>query len=339
MQPTKVKLGLGAMALTITAALGVAVGALFVTDATPPQLATAPEITAAPITQQQFSDQRTVEVTLTSGTKTSLTTPRAGRVTRVDCQPGAVLNSGTSSLAIDSAPIVSLATTVPLWRDLYPGDRGEDVTALHAELNRLGHLVTGDSVTSATVQAITAILRAAGETGPISGVPLERIMWLPAAQTTVESCGVALGSQVAAHAPIATLPGGLAAARIALLPTDAAPGPRVLLVDGQSIAVSADGVVTDLAALAQTSSYQQASHGQLGALSASYVLAEPVDALVVPPAALYQFDGTAACLASEPAPVAVQVVGSELGRSFVVAEGETTPETALLTPNEDASCR
>jgi hypothetical protein len=74
-------------------------------------------------------------------------------------------------------------------------------------------------------------------------------------------------------------------------------------------------------------------------LSAAFVLAAPITVSVVPPAALYALDGEHGCVTSGDEPLAVRIVGSELGQSFVVFDAADPPRTVDLSPRRGASCR
>src|SRR5690606_16748578 len=98
------------------------------------------------VSREAFDDRRQVAFTAEQSTGVALTTRDEGLVTRTTCAPGAVVASGSSPLTLDDRPVVALATSEPLWRDLGPGAKGSDVKALQTELARLGHAVKPDGV-------------------------------------------------------------------------------------------------------------------------------------------------------------------------------------------------
>src|SRR5690606_19130165 len=112
---------------------------------------------------------------------------------------------------VDGVPLVGLATSVPLWRDLSLGDEGEDVTALHTELARLGYEVdTEGPLRRAALRALRDLYEQAGEKpGALDRVTIDRIVWLPAPSTSVNECLATVGSTVAAGDPVASVPGAL----------------------------------------------------------------------------------------------------------------------------------
>jgi len=339
------KIALGVLASVVAVSAGIGAGAVVFTDATPTSLQSTATVTSAPVTERPFEDKRTVEVTLTLGTDTALTAPTSGRVTSLSCQAGGDFTSGATNLSIDGRRVLNLATSVPLWRDLVSGDEGEDVTALQEELVRLGYdVAVRGTVGPRTLAAVSDLFRKAGDTAFTTGdVPASRILWLPDAEVSVASCTAATGATIEEGGDVAALPGGLAAAAISRLPEGLAPGDRVLTVDGTAVPVDADGRVTSteaLATLEATTSYQQAVQTDATTLSGSYALAEPVTVSVVPPGALYDIDGGAACIASDGAAQPVQVVGSELGQSFITVEADAAPPGEVdLDPDGRRSCR
>lgn len=338
------KIALAALALTVAGALGLGAGALVFTDASPEALREAETVSAAPVTQRSFDDKRTVEVSLALDADTALTSPASGRVTAFSCQPGGVFTSGQANLSVDGERIVNLATSVPLWRDLAASAQGDDVVAVQQELARLGYEVPVDGIAGpATLSAVADLFHLSGDTAFQTGtIPSDRVLWIPAPETTVAGCSVSTGATVAAGETIGSLAGGLAGAGITRLPEGAVSGERVLNVDGQSIPLDADGRVSSaeaLETLAASSSYAQALRGSMTSLNGSYVLAEPVTVSVVPPGALYGIDGQAACVASNGTPLAVQVIGSELGQSFVTFDAAEAPPEVALSPDASLACR
>lgn len=340
--------GLIAIALlgvAVVGSAGVGVGALVFAPATPESLATAAPISEAPVTSREFADPRTVEVGLTLRADTLLASPASGRVTALTCQSGAVLESGRTDLAVDGRGIVNLATTVPLWRDLVRGDRGDDVKALQSELARLGHPVSADGVVrGSTITAFRALL-AGPDAKPdptITTVELARILWLPAAAVEVSECAIATGADVAAGDKVASVPNGLADAAITHLPTGLAAGDRVLTIDGVSAPVEADGRVVApeaLTAIAGSQMFAATIKAGTSSLTASLALAAPVEVSVVPPGALYNLDGDLGCVSSGGSARAVKVLGSELGQTFVTFDDGAALASVDLTPSGAKPCR
>src|ERR1700704_2380964 len=132
--------GLGALAIASAAALG-AIAVSLVPLQLPRSLQNAPTPQDIPISAHAFNDERPVEITVSRSISSPVTSPASGLVTSYDCTVGAEVASGSSFFAVDGAPVLALATDVPLWRDLAIGDTGPDVRSLQVELNRLGYSV------------------------------------------------------------------------------------------------------------------------------------------------------------------------------------------------------
>src|SRR5689334_21085386 len=110
----------------------------------------------------------------------TMVSPAEGRVTATACEPNVPVLSGASTVTVDGSVILNLATSTPLWRDLSLGDRGVDVDALNAELNRLGYdLSRSRSVTRATRRALSDLFDRAGDSKEVTTVLQSRILWIP----------------------------------------------------------------------------------------------------------------------------------------------------------------
>lgn len=338
------KASLTTLTLLAAAAVGVGAGALVFADATPAALRPAASATAAPVTQRSFDDRHTVEVALTLGADTTLTTPASGRVTALSCQSGAIFRSGQTNLSVDGQRIVNLATSVPMWRDVTRGDKGEDVAALQRELARLGYSVTADgTVGRATLAAVADLFHTAGDArAPLETVAASRLLWLPAAETTIGGCATATGATVTEGEKVASLPGGLAGAAITRVPETAVDGERTLTIDGMGVPVDADGRVTTadaLAAIAASDSYARAMSSDATTVTGVSTLTTPVTVWAVPAGALYGIDAPAACVATGGSTHAVRIVASELGQSFVTFDRGDAPKAVDLAPSGARSCR
>jgi len=318
-----------------------AAGALVMTGATPQTLALAPSSLEVPVEARPFADERAITLTVEVAPDVPLTVTGGGRITAIDCAPGTVWVSGEVALRVDGSPIVSLATGTPLWRDLAVGDRGDDVAALETELERLGADVRNDGiVTRSTVAAVDRLL---GTPSAGSGnVSASRILWLPAVSTEIASCPAFAGSPLAPGEAVA-FASGTPAVELGAVPADLVEGPRVVRVEGAEIATLADGHLGAEAgaAVLQTSAYRGAlAEGATRfELQAVLALAESASVASVPPAAIYDLEGRAGCVLATAGPVAVTVLGSQLGRTYVQF-AEEPPSSVVSSPRSDASpCR
>lgn len=330
-----------ALACVSVFAAGAGATALWLTPEAPPSLAPPTRAADAPVAVQEFSDTRSVTVTITVDRGAELEAGLSGRVTSTSCEPGGSLASGAALAGVDGRPLVALSTAVPLWRDLHDGDRGDDVEALQAELSRLGLPTPVDGRAGrGTLARVAELFARAGDDSVADAVPADRIVWLPSAVVTFGSCDAPVGSTVAAGETVATTTGTAVSASIDRMPPDLTPGERHLTVDSVTVPVEEDGTISDPAAvhdLEATPSYQRRAHeqdrgaadasggadAQSGGLPAELSLRSPISIGVVPPSAVYALSGRTGCVASGNTPYRVEVVGSQLGRTFVRFAGES----------------
>lgn len=337
------------LALLTASAAGLAVGTWLTAPGTPDALAAGEPITEVPVTAREFADPRSLALRVSPGEAREVTVRAGGVLTRATCTPGGSLDSGTSTSALDGSGLLNLHTWEPLWRTLATGDRGTDVAALNEALRALGHdAPDGDRVTAGTLGAYRDAAVAAGLPAPARGQPVDhtRIVWLPEPSVVVSRCAATTGADVAAGDVLAELPVAVTGAALVNLPPDAVPGERVLTVDDQQVPVDAEGRVADAAALqavAASRSYTEAAAAaESGAdvtLTVPWSLVTPLEVGVVPPASVQDAGSGAACVRDATGtPVAVHVVGSELGQTYVTAaDGAELPTVVRTDPA--AGCR
>lgn len=353
--------------IAVIALVGVAVFAagacaswLWLVPETPGSLAAPTTAAAAPVTYRDYDDARSVSVDVVAGAKTPLVSGASGRVTASACSAGSVIGSGTRFLSVDGAPLVTLATATPLWRDLSDGDTGDDVQALQAELVRLGSPIAMDGrMGRDTLGAVADLLKRAGDFGktedssPPTTVAAGRFVWLPAPSARIRTCDAAVGTTVTAGGIIATTEGGVDRAAVAHLPSGLSPGERDLTVDDVTVPVDAGGAITAseaLAALATTPSFARGSagsdsggtgsDGETGAstITGRLTLRTPVKVGVVSPSAVYAITGSTGCVASEGVAHRVTIVGSQLGQTYVRFEKGDRPRSVDLSAIGRPSC-
>jgi len=329
--------------IAISVGSGVGIGALFFVDPTPEVLREDFSEKTVPVTERTFADPHTVEVTFSLSVDTALIVPTTGRVSAFSCQPGGLFISGGTNISVEGDRLLNLATTVPLWRDLRVGDKGEDVLALHEELARLGYPAEPtDKVNRQTLLSVIELFREAGESSfTTSTVPMSRFIWLPDSEVTTRNCNISLGSLVTAGQEIVSLPGSLLAAQLVRLPERAVSGERTLMIDGVSVPVDSEGKVADaegLVTISRSAAYAQALRAELSSINGIYVLTEPPTISVIPPGSLYKIEGETACVTSGAETFAVKLLASELGQSFVTFLGGTVPELVDLPPKGSQTC-
>ena len=325
----------------VTLAGAGAVGGYLVRPAdVPDRLRAAPEATTAPVGQEELTDERTVKVSLVTSAAVPLVSGVTGRVTQTWCRAGAPLRSGQVVARVNDTPLIALATSMPLYRDLASGDRGPDVLALQHELTRLGYRVRADGkFGAATRSAMKRLQKASGIGKPAGTVKYGAILWLPAAAVTPDSCKFNRGASVSAGATVATAPARLSSVVVKSLPTTLVPGPRVIRLMGVTGPLNGDGTGTEagfLAKVARTRDYQVLQSSDKNELSATIALKDGLQTLKVPPGGLFDVDGDSGCLQSESRTYRVRIVGSRLGAALVVpAPG--TPDPAPTAVNLGSS--
>lgn len=333
-----------AMIAVAAVAAGSIVTAILLVPAAPPTLQEGSEPSTVDVVEQDFSDSRAIELTVTTASEISLNSPTSGRVTSFSCVTGSTVTSGQSFISINGEPVLTLATSVPLWRDIAVGDSGADVNALQQELARLGIPVAVDGMFGvATLAAYHELLSAAGTSNIDDIASLQRILWIPSPSVSIENCTSTIGATLDQGDPLATLPRTLDSARISILPAALLPGDRVIDIGGFAVPANPDGQVTDatgLAIIEGTPDYALATAKDMASpISATLSLKEPARVVALPPSAIYGVDGVEGCVLARGVGIAVRVAGSQLGRTFVVFEGANKPTAVALQPKEEPSCR
>lgn len=331
----------GAMALLVAcvSAASISLGLALAPSAPPTTIREPTEVTNVPVTLQDFSDPRQVELAISFDDSLNLLAPASGVVTDFRCRPGSPLLSGSSPLGIDGAPILALFTSVPFWRDFEPGMKGADVRALQEELRRLGLTAANNGVyDSATRQAVRKLLASVRIDKQSSSLPLASLMWLPKPITPIRSCELQVGAQVRSGAPVATVAPNVGSVHLKAVPADLAPGPRQLRVGSVTLPLDAVGRVTDrqsIDALSRAPEFQifTESDGKVP-IRATFLLAKPMKVSSLPPSAIVGgLSGQSCVIAGDGSIRKVRVISSVLGRSLVSWEdGLGAPERARLDP-------
>lgn len=235
---------------------------------------------------------------------------------------GVPFESGQALIRANDQPVVGLATSIPLFRDLAKGTKGRDVTALQTELGRLGLGAhpTGTYDTR-TVNAVKALQKRLGLPKPSGTLALTDVAWLPTASITPTACNATVGTQLGSE-PLATVAGPLR--RVSFdRPANLAPGERTLRLFGAQIRLPAEADGTDdptfLATVSGTREFTQQRKDDKVEQTADYRLADPLSAWKVPPAALFGLDQGRACVQVGDEAVPVTIVGSGLGAALVQA--------------------
>ena len=302
--------------------------------------------------ETSFDDARTVQLSLEIGEDRELVVPNDGRVTATACEPGGVIASGFVAGSVSGASVLALHTSVPLWESLAPGDSGDDVNALRRELVRFGADLAEEGAVDAAMLSVVGSLFSgdSAQPEPLEDVPIDRVMWIPQPEVTMLECAAAVGADVQHGDPYGTVAGPLLGAAVQDTPADLAPGPRTLRVAGVEAEVDAAGAVTSpeaLAAIAATDGFQ-ASRGALGdegapaapTMVAELALTSQMQAWTIPATTVFDVTDGLGCVTSGDTVLAVKIVGSQFGKTFVVpAESAARmPATVRVPETTVESC-
>lgn len=349
-------------------ACGAAVGFLTTRGMVPETVVSATEGGSVRPVRGQFDDARSVTVTVSSGQGQSVVAGRGGKVTADSCAPGTQAVSGTSLFAIDGTPQLMLHVATPLYRPLTSGMKGQDAAALNAELRRLGYAApNGNAVTWDTIVAYNALARNVGtrQVTRDSGwtIAVDDFIWLAQPDAAIASCQAQLGSVVGSGEALFSTLAAPTHADVSM-PEDVIAGERELVVDDavfdlpQGSTQITDPTVLDailgsneyLSAKTESSAGQGTSMTATGAVTGSVPVASvqarfswrlktPLQVWQVPPAALYDVNGSSGCVVSDGKPVAVNVIASELGKTKVTVDGSGVLGKVNLEPSGFPACR
>jgi peptidoglycan hydrolase-like protein with peptidoglycan-binding domain len=136
-------------------------------------------------------------------------------VTHVFCRKGSLAGQGSVLLEVAGQPYFVLQGTVPAYRDLAPGETGEDVAQLQQDLISLGYGTGSDTLGSygpGTAAAVSAYYQAHGYTAPVvtvgtkkhraelAFIPLGDFSFVPSLPATVIKVGATVGKAPASGA-------------------------------------------------------------------------------------------------------------------------------------------
>ena len=333
------------LAVLTAVALSIGACALWLPDRAPAVLAQAREITESPVGVQEYAGAENASVTVTLSAQRDLIINTSGTVTGNFAESG--VESGRVALAVNGRGVVALNTAVPLYRDLTVGDRGADVKALNAELDRLGFGTDSesDAYARATAAAVAKLMKDAGSgagTDDGSGNPdgslhMADVLWIPVQASAVTGWQGVPGAQVTAGSVVGSIPGGIT--RLVLRSGVASNNDRSFTLLGETTTLPAGATEIDdpafCAKVSATEAFRQLDPTMVASsgLDASVALIQPVQVLRVPAAAVFGVDranGTRGCIASEGRVIPVGIVGSELGVSLVQADAGSQPATVDL---------
>lgn len=325
------------IAFVVTA--GLASGSLVAYAALP-----APPVDLAPLSRpaaldvvtSAYADPRTLPLEVSLAPSAELSSAASGRVSFLACSAGVALRSGDIVMRIDGQPIAALASSVPFYRDITWGVDGPDTDALRAALLGLGYSVATTGKYDADLRdAVAAFQRDRGIAPADGSLVLSSILWIPDAESVPDECPLAVGQAYASGDPFATLPGRLRSLRV-VQDTDnvMVAGARRVEVLGVDATLTDAGVIDDPQ---QISAIQSAPTfaATLAAidskpLTARSSLVVPVEVVSLPPAALFDVSGSAACVESVHGSMPVQIIGTGMGATLVQFPAHDIPDEVVL---------
>ncbi|MBO9556720.1 MULTISPECIES: peptidoglycan-binding domain-containing protein [Cellulomonas] len=324
----------GALVLALVAG---AVGwALRTVVTPPPDVLRAEPYTAVTAAEGTVGQSITLDAVATWEVEHSVANQASGTVTSLDTPPGASVGAGQVLYRVGLRPVVAAEGSTPAFRDIGPGDRGDDVRQLQALLTAVGRYegtIDGRALRS-TVQAVRAWQRDLG-VEPDGIVHLGDVLFLPSLPATVAYGDVEVGRPVSAGSGSVDALGAAPRLTITLSDTQArvvVPGTPVHLsygdlrweaVVGRTTPATKDAPATATLASTGDGPLCGADCAALPVTSDSTVTAEVVvvpehQGVVVPASALVSRpDDTTVVVARDGTVVPVGIVASARGSAVV----------------------
>jgi hypothetical protein len=338
----QVSLGTAILAVLIAGALGSAVSIASTWEPAPDSLER-PSRSGGSIRvdRQAFDDPQPVELAAELSTPAEVLSTGDGIVTAYECRAGRTVTAGRVLARVGEAPVVALATSIPLYRDITADSRGRDVDALHDELQRLrlidvGSLAAGSVAGPDTIRALVDLANLPRTTRRI---PAAAFAWLPGPAVKAAQCATAIGARVSTGTPLIELAPDVSEVSLKSRPSGVVPGRRLLTMDGTSVQMGPRGTIDSSDAIRRlltTPTFQAflSSDGTVP-LQATWVLAQALDVAALPASSVVVTAGSA-CVSRSGVGYPVQIVTSELGNTLV--EMDRTIATVDAAPPDDLTC-
>lgn len=325
--------------MTFVVTMGLACGSLLAwmaLPAPPADLAPASRPSTFRVVTSPFSDPRTLPLQASLAPSVELSAAVGGRVTHLACSAGFALRSGDVAMRIDDRPVVALASAVPFYRDITWGVSGADTDALRGALKGLGYSVAETGRYDGELRdAVAAFQRDHGISPADGNFLLASVLWIPDAQSVPRECPLKIGQPYASGDVYATVSGALHSLRVVTSSdNDLVPGARRVTVLGVEATMNESGVIDDPSEVGAIQSAPSFA-ATLAAIDSTPMTAQsslvsPVPVVSLPPAALYDVSGSAACVEGEDGAVAVEIIGTGMGATLVTFVGDTAPTEVVL---------
>ena len=336
--------------------VGLGGGFLLTRSRIPQSLRSSGDAGSMTVSPSSFDDARSVQLTVTLGSSSTVTSPVSGTVTSSSCTANGTVSSGSAPFGVDATPVLALHTSTPLYRELSSGMRGDDARALNDALRALGYAAPdSDWFVWDSIAAYNALADSVGARRLTADagwrINPSFFMWLPADTVTVAECKASVGQQVTAGMETFVTGAAPVKASLPAKAQDMLSGDRLVSINGQDIAVP-EGTAeladqTAMAAVAGSGEFRLAqlsagqSTGAGGTLSVTYTwrLANPVEAVTVPPSAVYDAQGETACVVADDRPTPVRIIASQLGKTMVSPDGVDAFTSVEVAPTDASPCR
>lgn len=314
--------------------------ALVVGAKSPLDAASEPEPLIGVVESAERSGQVNASIKVEFAEATSPVTQASGTVTALDVVPGTQVTSGMRVMAVNAQDVIAYTAASPLYRDIYDGLSGADVTTTQELLVAWGYgpITTDGKVGPQTLRAIKAFNVAHGYGKDNAVLSLASLLWVGAAAPTISTVEVDLGDSVTPGTAVFTTGAGAAAIVVTEPVGTAFSGPVHLLVgDAVTDYTVGSARVTDPQAVAAIVAALGTATEGLGTLQ----LRDAVTVATVPSGAVVTDAQGKTCIFASPtsAPTLVSPTGGSLGTVDLDPTLAGTP--LLLNPREvreDLAC-
>ena len=334
--------GLGVfVAVTLLAPLtALAVLGIRAASQSPLESASLPEPLLAAVQSASRTHEVVVAIKVEYANPVAAAINATGVLTSVDIAPGGVVQTGTWVATVNDAQVIAYASPTPLWRDLYRGVAGPDVTVAQTLMASLGYYsgpIDG-KVATGTERAFKAFNAAHGYGTGNGLLSLGSLVWVGPVPVTVASVAVAAGDSATPGSDLFTATSGAADIKVTESASLVRDQPVSLVVgDTATPYVVGSGRITDPAAVT-------AIAGVLGALTegtGTIRLDTPVVVGTVPSSAVVSDPAGTTCFFPDVtgAGVTIEPLGGSLGTIDV--DPSLVGRSILINPREvreDLSC-
>jgi len=174
-------------------------------------------------------------------------------------------------------------------------------------------------------QAWIALQNNTGIAEPEDTMRVDALVWIPKPEVRANQWRASIGSATPLDQILGIVSGDLVSIDVALVvPGDLLPGPRIFSLFGQEITIDELGTVSDpdyLHSVQSCSEYINILTTSTDLRASGEIrLATPIQALRVPPSAVFGMNEQSGCVLSNGSAVRVIVIGSSLGSSLIVAD-------------------